>query len=145
MDSETSVIAPAQDTTRASPGREGPPRTFLGATAAVGAGVCIIVLLLVASGSSFWSAIAIPVIIVAALILVVMHVFAVIARSLVGRFVVGAGYATAGVATLLSAAANGQAVSPGPAILATVAFIAAALTLLGATRAYLRTHRPSTS
>ncbi len=144
MDSDASVIGSAQDTTPASPGTQGPPRTFLGATAVVGAGASIVSLLLVASGSSFWSAIAIPVIIIAGLILALMHVFAVIGRSSVGKFVVGGGYAAAGVATLMAAAANGTAVFPGPAVLAAVAFIAAALTLLGATRAYLRAQRPST-
>lgn len=142
MVSDSSVAAPAQDTSRASPGREGPPRTFLGATAVVVAAACIVALLLVASGVSFWAAVGIPVIILAALLLGLMHVFAKIGRSLAGLVVVGLGYVAAGVATLGVAASNGTELIPGPGLVAGVAFLGGVLTLLGATRKFLRDHRP---
>ena len=142
MSPDETVAASVQDTTRASPGRTGPPRTFLGAIAVVGASICIVLLLLVASGASFWTAVGIPVIILAALAIVLMHVFATIGRSLVGRFVVGFAYVAIAVAILGWAPANDTAVVPGPAIIATAAFIGGGLTLLGAGRRYLRDRAP---
>lgn len=142
MSSDPTVVSSAQDTSPASPGRAGPPRTFLGATAIVGASACIIALLVVASGGALGTAVGIPVIIVAALILVLVHVFARIGRSIVATFVVGAGYLVLGAAILLVAAANSTEVVPGPALLAAVAVTGGLLTLVGATRAFLRNRAP---
>lgn len=137
MDSEATPVTRTQDTTPASPGREGPPRTFLGAIAVVGASICIAVLALVLLRVSFWDEIWIPVIIFAGLALLVMHIFARIGRSLVATVVVGCGYLVAGAAILVV----GVDEDPGPAILAAVAFLCGVLTLISAARAHLRAQR----